>query len=118
FEARVGERGLRLSGGQRQRIGIARALYRDARLLVMDEGTSSQDARTERELLETLHALKRDRTIILIAHREETLAGCDCVLRLDEGSVSIDNGACGSFFREGVASAYDLETRKPATLAQ
>jgi ATP-binding cassette subfamily B protein len=84
---RVGERGVRLSGGQRQRIGIARALYKKATLLVLDEATSAVDHETEAAIMESVASLDRDLTIILIAHRLTTLAGCDVVYRLDGGSI-------------------------------
>ena len=79
YDTRVGERGIRLSGGQRQRIGIARALYKQAAVLVFDEATSALDDATERALMETLDRLSRELTIILIAHRLTTTAYCDRV---------------------------------------
>jgi HlyD family secretion protein len=84
---RVGDRGTRLSGGQRQRLGIARALYRDASLLVLDEATSSLDGAAEHELVRTLEALRGDRTVLVIAHRPATLAACQCVLELEQGAL-------------------------------
>jgi ATP-binding cassette subfamily C protein len=81
----VGERGVRLSGGQRQRIGIARALYHDPALLVFDEATSALDSETEQAVLEAVRSLKGSRTIVMIAHRVQTLACCDRVWMLDQG---------------------------------
>jgi ABC-type multidrug transport system fused ATPase/permease subunit len=83
----VGERGVRLSGGQRQRIGIARALYKQAPVLVFDEATSALDDATEKALMETLDGLSRDLTIIMIAHRLSTTAYCDRVVTVSGGSL-------------------------------
>lgn len=84
---RVGERGAQLSGGQRQRIGIARALYRDARLLVLDEATSALDASTESEITGLLRSLHGQRTFVLIAHRLSTVRHCDKIYLLDDGRI-------------------------------
>jgi ABC-type multidrug transport system fused ATPase/permease subunit len=87
YDTRVGERGIQLSGGQRQRIGIARALYKQANVLVFDEATSALDDDTESAVMSAIERLDRDLTIILIAHRLTTLQGCDVILRLDRGQV-------------------------------
>jgi ABC-type multidrug transport system fused ATPase/permease subunit len=84
---RVGERGIRLSGGQRQRIGLARALYKRAEVLILDEATSALDDRTEAEVIESLMGLGRTMTVIMVAHRRSTLAGCDRILRVEGGRV-------------------------------
>ena len=89
----VGERGARLSGGQRQRIGIARALYRRASVLILDEATNALDGLTEQELMRTLGALRGHCTIILVAHRLGTVRACDLIFELDAGRV----GVCGSY---------------------
>jgi ATP-binding cassette subfamily B protein len=83
----VGERGVRLSGGQRQRIGIARALYKKAKVLVFDEATSALDRETEAAVMQAIESLGRELTIVLIAHRLTTLQSCDIIYRLDQGSV-------------------------------
>jgi ATP-binding cassette subfamily B protein len=86
---RVGERGMMLSGGQRQRNGIARALYKPARLLVLDEATSALDEATEAAVMAAIEALG-DRTLIIVAHRQATLAGCDRIIRVEKGKVVVD----------------------------
>jgi ABC-type bacteriocin/lantibiotic exporter with double-glycine peptidase domain len=85
---RVGERGIQLSGGQRQRIGIARALYRDATVLVFDEATNALDGLTEQELMATLGSLRGRYTTILIAHRMTTVLSCDIIFELDNGKIT------------------------------
>ena len=88
YDAFVGERGIRLSGGQRQRIGIARALYKQARVLILDEATSALDIPTEQALMDAVNELSNDLTIVMIAHRLSTLKRCDLVVRFDSGLVS------------------------------
>jgi ABC-type bacteriocin/lantibiotic exporter with double-glycine peptidase domain len=83
----VGERGVRLSGGQRQRIGIARLLYKKAKVLVFDEATSALDNETEAIVIQAIESLGRELTIVMIAHRLTTLRGCDTIYRLDHGSI-------------------------------
>ena len=78
---------MRLSGGQRQRIGIARALYKEADVLVFDEATSALDNSTEQSVMEAIEGLDRSLTIIMIAHRLSTVRHCDVVFELDRGRV-------------------------------
>jgi len=91
YDTLVGERGVRLSGGQRQRIGIARALYREADLIVFDEATSSLDNLTEREVMAAIEALPGDKTVLMIAHRLSTVRRCDRIAVMDKG-VLVDVG--------------------------
>jgi len=83
----IGERGVRLSGGQRQRIGIARALYHDPDVLVMDEATNALDSVTESAVIDTIHRLARKKTLIVVAHRLSTVRDCDRIYVLDDGRV-------------------------------
>ena len=83
----VGERGIRLSGGQRQRIGIARALYKQARVLVFDEATSALDSHTEAAVTEATESLSKDFIMIMIAHRLSTISLCDCVIQIGHGMI-------------------------------
>ena len=85
YDTYVGEQGIRLSGGQRQRIGIARAMYRNASVLVFDEATSALDNVTEREVMEAIDGLSHRLTVILIAHRLSTVERCDVIFELDQG---------------------------------
>ena len=83
----VGERGVRLSGGQRQRIGIARALYKEANVIIFDEATSALDSDTENAVMEAINSLGKELTIIMVAHRLSTLRSCTQVVELANGTV-------------------------------
>jgi ATP-binding cassette, subfamily B, bacterial PglK len=87
LDTRIGERGVRLSGGQRQRIGIARAIYNDPQVLIMDEATSALDNLTEKYFIEALERLRKDRTIIIIAHRLTTVRNCDRLYYIKNGKI-------------------------------
>jgi ABC-type multidrug transport system fused ATPase/permease subunit len=87
YGARVGERGIQLSGGQRQRIGIARALYKNASVLIFDEATSALDNATEQSVMDAIESLDRELTILLIAHRLTTVRRCDVIVELEHGRV-------------------------------
>jgi ABC-type multidrug transport system fused ATPase/permease subunit len=87
YAAQVGERGIRISGGQRQRLGIARALYKQATVLVFDEATSALDTLTEQSLMEAIESLDRDLTVLIIAHRLTTVRHCDSIIELKQGKM-------------------------------
>lgn len=87
YGTEVGERGVRLSGGQRQRIGIARALYHDPEVLVLDEATSAVDTATERAIMDAVEGLAGQKTLIMIAHRLSTVERCGQIVVLDHGEV-------------------------------
>ncbi len=88
YDTMIGEAGVRLSGGQRQRIGIARALYHDPQLLIFDEATSALDNQTEKIIIDSIHSLSKKKTIILIAHRLQTVKECDVIYVLDKGKIA------------------------------
>jgi len=91
LETIVGERGERLSGGQLQRIGIARALYHEPSILVLDESTSALDTETENAVMDAIRALQGKKTIIIVAHRLTTIEHCDFLYRLEKGTI-VDGG--------------------------
>jgi ATP-binding cassette, subfamily B, bacterial PglK len=91
FNTHVGDRGIRLSGGQKQRIGLARALYKEPKLLILDETTSALDGITEDNIMRTINEIKGEMTIILIAHRLSTIRKADLIYILNEGKV-IESG--------------------------
>jgi ABC-type bacteriocin/lantibiotic exporter with double-glycine peptidase domain len=93
YDTAVGERGVLISGGERQRLGIARALFGGAGVLIMDEATSSLDGVTEDAIVSTLQSFRGQKTMVLIAHRINTLRECDRILVLNDGEVE----ACGTF---------------------
>ena len=87
YQTTIGEKGIRLSGGQRQRIGIARALYHKPQILILDEATSALDNLTEKAVMEAVRKLRKNITIIMIAHRLSTVKNCDNILLLEKGEV-------------------------------
>lgn len=91
YQTTIGEQGVRLSGGQRQRIGIARALYRNPKLLILDEATSALDNLTEKAVMEDIKNFSKETTIVIIAHRISTVRQCDKIYMLEQGEVK-DSG--------------------------
>lgn len=92
YQTFVGERGIRLSGGQRQRIGIARALYKQADVIIFDEATSALDNETEQAVMEAIEGLSEDLTLLIIAHRLTTLKNCTQIVELGEGGIKRAGG--------------------------
>ena len=87
LDTTIGDRGMKLSGGQRQRIGIARALYKNPKILIFDESTSALDNNTEKEVMAAVNALMSNKTIIIISHRLSTLEKCDIIYKVSDGKV-------------------------------
>lgn len=99
YQTTIGERGVRLSGGQRQRIGIARALYHNPQVLILDEATSALDNETEKAVMDAVNNISKDITIILIAHRLNTVKKCDIIFKFDKGML-IDQGSYDKIINE------------------
>jgi len=102
YDQPIGERGIRLSGGQRQRIGIARALYTQAPVLLLDEATNALDGLTEQELMATLGRLRGRYTTVLVAHRMSTVRACDLIFELQDGKL-IGSGTYESLLQSSEA---------------
>ena len=88
LDTTIGDRGVRLSGGQRQRLGIARALYHDPEILVFDEATSALDNETEAAVMEAINSFQGRKTMVIIAHRLNTIEKCDIIYKVDEGKIT------------------------------
>ncbi len=104
YETVVGERGIKLSGGQRQRIAIARALLIDAKIIILDEATSSLDAITETHIQDILQNHLEGRTVIIIAHRLATIRHCDRIIVLNDGKITQDGAHASLMQEDGIYS--------------
>ena len=88
-ETVIGERGSRVSGGQKQRIGIARALYNDPEILILDEATNALDELTEKKIIDEIFSKSKDRTIIFVSHNHKNLENCDHIYKIENKSLSL-----------------------------
>ncbi|MCB1342464.1 MAG: ATP-binding cassette domain-containing protein, partial [Pseudooceanicola sp.] len=98
--------GMRLSGGERQRIALARAIYRDAAILILDEATSALDSEVEAAIQQTLYGMMEGKTVIAIAHRLSTIARMDRILVLDDGRIAEDGAHDKLLAREGLYARF------------
>ena len=113
YETIIGEGGASLSGGQRQRISIARAIMKDAPIIILDEATANVDPENERELMNAIQALTKEKTILMIAHRLKTVRNADCIFVIDRGKV-VQRGTHEELIREeGIYQSF-IRSRKEA----
>jgi subfamily B ATP-binding cassette protein MsbA len=124
FDTMIGERGVRLSGGQRQRLAIARAILKDAPILILDEATSALDSESERFVQDALDDLMKDRTTLVIAHRLSTIERANRIAVLDRGRLAelgghqelLDaNGMYANLYR--IQFAHEREPHRDERLA-
>jgi ABC-type bacteriocin/lantibiotic exporter with double-glycine peptidase domain len=106
YQTKVGERGVRLSGGQRQRIGIARAMYFNPKVLILDEATSALDNQTEQVVMDTINNLNKNITIVIIAHRLNTLRKCDTIFVFSKGQL-IRQGSPKELLKDGTQIKFN-----------
>ena len=111
YQSIIGEHGVKLSGGQRQRIGIARALYENPEVLVLDEATSALDTPTEEAIMDAVHGLSGQKTIIIIAHRISTVRECDKIYLMDHGRF-VESGSYDTMVSK--SDAFRLLAKKHA----
>ena len=107
LETVVGNRGVKLSGGERQRIGIARALYKNPNIMIFDEATSALDIENENMILEEIYENKKEKTILIISHRNNTVKYCDVIYVMEEGKI-VDQGS----FKQIMEKNHNLRENK------
>ena len=119
YQTQIGERGVKLSGGQKQRIAIARALLKDAPILILDEATSALDSKTEIEVQAALDNLMRNRTSLIIAHRLSTISDVDTIITLSEGKID-EMGSPAELAKSGgtYSQLLELQSADPETRKQ
>jgi len=110
----IGDDGLRLSGGQRQRLAIARALLKNAPILILDEATSALDAESERRIQQALGVLREGRTCLIVAHRLSTIEACDRIVVVDQGQI-VEQGSHKELLAAGglYARLHRLQREEP-----
>lgn len=113
----VGQKGSKLSGGQAQRLGIARALYRDVDVIVLDEATKSIDPQTEAEIIDNITRMKNEKTIIMVTHKLQTLQQCDRIYMLEGGRVG-RQGTYGEVVKDDRQLRHDIESARPPGAAE
>ncbi|MFQ6174542.1 ABC transporter ATP-binding protein [Streptococcus anginosus] len=114
YQTKIGEGGASLSGGERQRISIARAIIKDASIIILDEATANVDPENEEALMQAIQALTRDKTIIMIAHRLKTVEHADQILVLDQGRI-VEQGKHRELLAKGGLYSRFVDERKAAT---
>ena len=114
YQTKIGEGGASLSGGERQRISIARAIIKDAPIIILDEATANVDPENEEALMQAIQALTRDKTIIMIAHRLKTVEHADQILVLDQGRI-VEQGKHRELLAKGGLYSRFVDERKAAT---
>ena len=100
LQTSVGEMGDKLSGGQKQRIGLARAMYKNSEVYILDESTSALDTKTEEKIIKSISSLSKDKTLIMVAHRTSTLKNCNKIYKLESNQI-VDLGSYNKAFNVG-----------------
>jgi ATP-binding cassette subfamily B protein len=115
YDTVIGDGGVSLSGGERQRISIARAIMKDAPIIILDEATANVDPENEEKLIEAVDALTREKTIIMIAHRLKTVRNADQILVIDKGQIAEQGTHEQLMQKEGIYKSFIAERSKAAT---
>jgi subfamily B ATP-binding cassette protein MsbA len=107
YETKIGDKGVKLSGGQRQRIAIARELFREPEIMILDEATSSLDTESEQLIQQSINSLKGERTIVIIAHRLSTVRNCDYIYVLKDGRI-VEEGSFDELYGDEKSRFYSM----------